>query len=401
MSPRSPLEVLGAFTKLGLTSFGGPIAHLGYFRREFVERRAWLSDAQFTQLVGITQVLPGPASSQLGFAIGLLRAGWLGALAAFVAFTLPSAALLFALSASGRWLSTAPGAVIVHGLKLVAVAVVAHAVVRMSRQLTPDVPRAAIGVLALGALIWMRSPWEQLIVIAGGAGLGGSLLRGTDGARVDGSAERLAPQFGGAAALAALAAFAVLLALALLWPSRAPVLGGIWTSFSQAGALVFGGGHVVLPLLEHTVVASGWVSAESFLAGYGAAQAVPGPMFSLAAYLGALVPTGGSPLAGAVTAVLAIFLPGFLLVVAVLPVWVRVTARPRALQAIAGANAAVVGLLGAALYDPIWTAGVSSAADAVVAAIGLGILWSGRRSPLWVVAWSLLAAGGLALINIS
>ena len=404
-------EVLGAFAKLGVTSFGGPIAHIGYFRREFVERRRWLSEAQFTQLVGITQLLPGPASSQLGFALGLLRAGWLGALAAFAAFTLPSAALLYALSASGAWLSGAAGAVAVHGLKLVAVAVVAHAVVQMARRLTPDLPRIAIGVLALGVLLFLRSPWAQLLVIAGGALAGGLLLPRTAASTSEpapapppasaADSALLSPHYGRATAATALALFALLLAFSFWWPSRAPVLGGIWASFSQAGALVFGGGHVVLPLLERSVVATGWVSAESFLAGYGAAQAVPGPMFSVAAYLGAQVPTGASPLAGALTAVAAIFLPGFLLVVAVLPAWARLTARPRALQAIAGANAAVVGLLAAALYDPIWTAGVGNATDAVVAVIGLGILWSGRRSPLWTVAWCLAAAGGLALINIS
>jgi chromate transporter len=263
----------------------------------------------------------------------------------------------------------------------------------------------------------MRTPWAPLIVIAGGAAAGALLLRRAEvstGASVSASAPKssvavappagpvlLAPGFGGATALAALAVYALLLALTFWWPSRAPVLGGVWTSFSQAGALVFGGGHVVLPLLERTVVATGWVSTEAFLAGYGAAQAVPGPMFSVAAYLGALVPTGAPPLAGAITAVAAIFLPGFLLVVAVLPAWASLTARPRALQAIAGANAAVVGLLAAALYEPIWTAGVASVPDAVIAAIGLVILWSGRRSPLWVVAWCLVAAGGLALINIT
>lgn len=398
---RLAFEVLGAFARLGLTSFGGPLAHIGYFRREFVERRAWVTEEKFTQLVGITQILPGPASSQLGFALGLLRGGWLGALFAFAAFTLPSAVLLYVFAGSGAWTGGTAALLIVHGLKLVAVAVVAHAVIRMARQLTPDLPRLAIAAAALAALLIFRSPWAQIAVIAIGAVLGATLgtvlvPRSASGAE----STLLHPRYGRATASGALALFTLLLVLALWWPSRAPVLGGIWAEFSRAGALVFGGGHVVLPLLEQSVVSTGWVSGEAFLAGYGAAQAVPGPMFSVAAFLGALVPTGGSPIAGALTAVLAVFLPGFLLVIGVLPFWSRLTARPRALPAIAGANAAVVGLLAAALYDPIWTTGVGSAADVVIAGIGLAILWSGRRSPLWMVAWCLTAAGGLAYINV-
>lgn len=392
--PSSPLEVLKVFLRLGLTSFGGPVAHLGYFRAEFVERRRWLTEAQFTQLLAISQFLPGPASSQLGFGIGLLRAGWLGALAAFVAFTLPSALLLlaFASASTAGWMSTAGGVAVIHGLKLVAVAVVAHGVWKMARQLTPDAPRLLIALAAVALMVLTGSAWMQLAVIAGGGLVGLLVLRKS----ADEAPVALPTRYGRAPAVAALVVFGIALAFALSWTSREPSLVSTGAAFWSAGALVFGGGHVVLPLLEQSVVATGWVTPDAFLAGYGAAQAIPGPMFSLSTYLGAAIPTGAPAFLGALVATLAVFAPGFLLLIAVIPAWSRVTALPGALRAVSGINAAVVGLLGAALYDPVWTSGVRGVGDVLIAAGGLGILGLTRRSPLWVVAWCI---GGAMLLG--
>jgi chromate transporter len=390
----SPLEVFTTFLRLGLTSFGGPVAHLGYFRTEFVERRGWLTETQFTQLLAISQFLPGPASSQLGFGIGLLRAGWRGALAAFVAFTLPSALLLLAFanaSASG-WMATTGGAAIVHGLKLVAVAVVAHGVWKMARQLTPDAPRLSIAIGAVAVMVLTESPWMQLAVIAGG-GIAGLLVLTKAGRE---EPITLSTRYGRGASITALVAFGVLLAVSLAWASPEPTLVSTGAAFWSAGSLVFGGGHVVLPLLEQSVVSTGWVSPDTFLAGYGAAQAIPGPMFSLSTYLGAAIPTGAPAAVGALVATLAVFAPGFLLLIAVIPAWSRVTALPGALRAVSGINAAVVGLLGAALYDPVWTSGIEGVGDIVVAAGGLAILGLTKRSPLWVVAWCI---GGALLLG--
>lgn len=396
-SAGTPLEVLGAFAHLGLTSFGGPIAHIGYFHREFVERRKWLSAEQFGQLLALSQFLPGPASSQLGFSIGLMRAGWLGAVAAFVAFTFPSALLLFALAAASAWMRAPLGLAITHGLKLAAVAVVAYGLITMVHRLCTDVIWAILAGAVVVAVLTVGGPWMQLTAIAAGALIGFVFLR----PRVEHQGVPLPVRVGRIAPIAALLLFAVGLAVALSWPTRAPVLQSVWAAFWAAGSLVFGGGHVVLPLLEQSVVVTGWVSADTFMAGYGAAQAVPGPMFTLAAYLGAAVPTGNAPALGALIALLAVFTPGFLLVIGLLPVWSRLTANLRAAGAVAGMNAAVVGLLGAALYDPVWTTGVRSPWDAAVAAVGLALLWNGRRSPLWAVGWCVLGGLGLALINIS
>lgn len=386
------LEVFWAFLRLGLSAFGGPIAHVGYFRREFVERRRWLDGAEFAQLLAISQFLPGPASSQLGFSIGLLRAGWRGALAAFVAFTLPSALLLFALSYVRGSTTSTLGAGLTHGLKLAAVAVVAHGVVRMARQMTPDLSRAMIGVAAAALTLCIESAWTQVLTIVGGAAAGLLLPRRPE----DGQPVTLPVRHGRRAAILAAATFALGLAAALAWPTRAPALGSVAAAFWETGALVFGGGHVVLPLLDRSVVATGWVSQDLFLVAYGAAQAIPGPMFSIAAFLGALVPTGESPALGALVATLCIFAPGFLLVVAVLPVWRAVTQRPRARQAVVGVNAAVVGLLAAALIDPVIPSAVADIADVVVAAIGLALLWDDKRSALWAVGWCVLAGGLVA-----
>ncbi|HEY0504200.1 MAG TPA: chromate efflux transporter [Lysobacter sp.] len=376
------------FLRLGLTSFGGPIAHLGYFREEFVVRRGWVDEARYAQLLAICQFLPGPASSQMGFAIGLLRAGWRGALAAFAGFTLPSALLMLGFAGLAPRLAQGSGAAVVHGLKLVAVAVVAHGVLGMARQMTPDARRLAIAALACALVVTLGSAWSQLLAIALGAWLGAWWCRGL-GTR-DGGA--IPVGYGRGVALALLAVFALGLALALLWPTRAPTPPALAAAFYRAGSLVFGGGHVVLPLLQQSVVDTGWMDADTFLAGYGAAQAVPGPMFSIAAYLGAEVPTGWPPLASALLALLALFLPGFLLLGAALPLWQRVVALPSAAPVLAGVNAAVVGLLAAALYDPVWTQGVAGGSDIAIVAVGFALLLRLRIAALCVVAWCVAAS---------
>lgn len=386
--PSSSVEIFAAFLRLGLTSFGGPVAHLEYLRREFVERRRWLDAAHYGQLLAVCQLLPGPASSQLGFGIGLLRGGWRGALAAFAGFTLPSVVLLLlfarlSTTPHGAWWTSA-----VHGLKLVAAAVVAHGVVRMAQSFTPDVRRAGIALVALALMLWASSALSQVAVIVAGGVLGALLCRD----RPLGGAGALPVMYGARAAVLALVAFGGLLLAALVWPSGSASLPALGAAFTRAGALVFGGGHVVLPLLDASLVGSGWLSPDQFLAGYGAAQAVPGPLFSVAAYLGARVPTGWPWWLGAGVATTAVFLPGFLLLVAVLPAWSRLRALPHAAAAMAGINAAVVGLLAAALYDPIITAGVRSGIDAMIAATGFLFLLLTRRSPLWVVAWCIGAS---------
>lgn len=376
------------FLRLGLTSFGGPIAHLGYFREEFVVRRGWIDEARYAQLLAICQFLPGPASSQMGFAIGLLRAGWRGALAAFAGFTLPSALLMLAFAGLAPRLAHGAGAAVVHGLKLVAVAVVAHGVLGMARQMTPDARRLVIAAMGCVLVVWLGTAWAQLLAIAVGALLGAWWCRrivGRDGAAIP-------VGYGRGLALVLLGAFALGLALALLWPTHAPTAPAMAAAFYRAGALVFGGGHVVLPLLQQSLVDTGWIGADTFLAGYGAAQAVPGPMFSIAVYLGAEVPTGLLPITSALIALLALFLPGFLLLGAALPLWQRVVSLRNAAPMLAGVNAAVVGLLAAALYDPVWTQGVTRWSDVVIVAVGFALLLRLRVAALWVVAWCVAAS---------
>jgi chromate transporter len=387
-------EVLAAFLKLGLTSFGGPIAHLAYFRREFVERRKWLGEAQFAQLLALCQFLPGPASSQLGFSLGLLRAGWAGAIAAFAAFTLPSAILLFAFAALLPSLAGGAGEAALHGLKLVAVAVVAQGVLGMARQLCPDAPRASIAAAAAALLLASGDAWMQILVVVLGAAAGLALCRGVQ--PVAGDAPH--PPYGAGLGWALLGVFTVLL---LGLPLAAHAGGGLLAvveAFYRAGALVFGGGHVVLPLLRETVVVPGWISDDEFLAGYGAAQAVPGPMFTLAAYLGARLPGDAGGLVGAAVALVAIFLPGFLLVAGSLPLWRAVAGRPLAARAVAGVNAAVVGLLGAALYDPVWTSAIRGPLDVAIALVGFTLLVAWRASALLVVLWCVAAALLVAVV---
>ncbi|WP_354518295.1 chromate efflux transporter [Lysobacter enzymogenes] len=384
------------FFRLGLTSFGGPIAHLAYFREEFVTRRGWLDDARFAQLLSVCQFLPGPGSSQMGFAIGLFRGGWLGALAAFIAFTLPSALLMFGFATLAPYLGHGLGAEAVHGLKLVAVVVVAHGLLGMVRQLAPDAPRALIAAGAVALIVLTGNAWMQLIAIALGGILGLWLCRHVMAPKVAVFSVPYGHRYG----IVFLLLFLVGMGGALMWQSTsAPTLEALAAAFYQAGALVFGGGHVVLPMLQQSVVDPGWLDADRFLAGYGAAQAMPGPMFSLAAFVGAEVPLGVPAAAGATVALLALFLPGFLLLLAVLPMWGSLVRRPWAASAMAGVNAAVVGLLLAAFYNPVWAEGVCGPADFAIAVIGFALLATMRISALWIVLWCVAGSLVASLIR--
>ncbi|GAA0285306.1 chromate efflux transporter [Rhodovulum strictum] len=387
-------EVFAVFLKLGLTSFGGPIAHLGYFRDELVTRRRWLSDAAYADLVALCQFLPGPASSQAGFALGLMRAGWRGALAAFAAFTLPSALILLVFAMTAAAIAGPVGTGALAGLKIVAVAIVAQAVWGMARTLCPDRARAAIALGAVVLLAFVPGAWGMVGAIALGA-LAGLVLGPGAGGAVGGP---VAMPVSRRAALAALGAFVALLVLLPLVAGFSPVLALV-DSFYRAGALVFGGGHVVLPLLQAELVGPGHVSQEAFLAGYGAAQAVPGPLFTFAAYLGAVQGQGPGGVLGAALALAAIFLPGFLILTGVLPFWDRFRAMARAQSLMRGANAAVVGILGAALYAPVFTGAIGDMRDfALALACFLALmLW---RAPPWAVVILAASGGaGLALIG--
>ncbi len=380
-------EVLICFLKLGVTSFGGPVAHVGFFRREFVERRAWLSETQFAQLLAICQFLPGPASSQLGFAVGMHRAGWLGGVLAFVAFTTPAAVLMFVFAYALPTLSNQFGQSIIDGLKLVAVVVVSDAVIKMGRSLCPDLRRKMLATLAAVVVIFLESQWTQLIVIFSGAVLGWLFCAHPEQPKD----EQIAVTYSRSLGLMAFVIFAVLFVMLNIFSGANPLLT-ISSAFYETGALVFGGGHVVLPLLEHEIVEGGWVTQEYFLSGYGAAQAIPGPMFSFAAYLGAGIANDFGPVAGATMATLSIFLPGFLLLVAALPYWRLVTANTSAARVIAGINAAVVGLLIAALIDPIIVGGIDSGVDILIAVVGFAWLAVLHKSPVWVVVWCIVAS---------
>lgn len=388
----TPGEVFGTFLKLGLTSFGGPIAHLGYFRDELVTRRGWLSDHAYADLVALCQFLPGPASSQVSFALGLMRAGWLGALAAFTAFTLPSALILLAFAMTAATVSGPIGTGALHGLKIVAVAIVAQAVWGMARNLCPDRERASIAVGAVAVLALVPGAFGMVGAIVLGALAGLILGRGTEkpvGGHVTMPVRR------GQAGIA-LAAFASLLVLLPLVAGGSQTLAVI-DSFYRAGALVFGGGHVVLPLLQAEVVVPGWVTPDAFLAGYGAAQAVPGPLFTFAAYLGAVLGPEPNGISGAVIALLAVFLPGFLILIGVLPFWDRFRAMATAQSAMQGANAAVVGILGAALYSPVFTSAIGDMRDFTLALVCFVLLMAWKTPPWVVVIVAALGGAGLAL----
>jgi chromate transporter len=372
-----PFEVFAAFLKLGLTAFGGPIAHLGYFRAEFVERRKWLSEAAYADLVALCQFLPGPASSQVGFAIGLQRAGAVGALAAWCAFTLPSAALMTAFALGAARLRGALAQGLIHGLKLVAVAVVAQAVLGMARSLAPDARRAVIAAGAAVLVSLAATTLGQVGAIALGA-VAGLLVCREPGAEATTAGLPAVPRTIG---LAALGTFLLLLLGGPLLEAATqnPALAR-FDAFYRSGALVFGGGHVVLPLLQGAIVDKGWVDQGTFLAGYGAAQAIPGPLFTFAAYLGAAARGPPDGLAGAALGLGAIFLPGLLALVAALPFWGALRSRPTARAAMQGANAAVVGILAAALYSPVWTSAVLGRAD-FAAALALFVLLAAARLP--------------------
>ena len=386
----SATEVWLAFTKLGLTSFGGPIAHIGYFREEFVVRRGWLEEHAFADLVALFQFLPGPTSSQVGFSIGLNRAGYLGGIAAWLGFTLPSAIALVLFAYGAGALAGTIGTGLLHGLKLVAVAIVAQAVWGMARTLCPDPQRASIALVAAIVVLSATSALAQVAAMLIGA-LGGLLLcRGA----VRSFKAPLSAPISRSAGMVALALFAGLLAglpiATALVQSRTLDL---FDAFYRSGALVFGGGHVVLPLLREAVVTPGWIDDSVFLAGYGATQAVPGPLFTFGAYLGAMIDPV-SRVAGAAIALVAIFLPGLLLVLGTLPFWGLLRNRAPAQAAMHGVNAAVVGLLGAALYDPVWTSAVRTHGDFALALVAFVLLVAWRLPPLAVVIIG--AIGGIA-----
>ena len=388
----SPLEVLRVFVRLGVTCFGGPIAHIGYFRDEFVLRRHWIDERSYADLVGLCQFMPGPASSQVGFSIGLMRAGYRGGLAAWTGFTLPSAIALVLFAYGAGELGGPAGIGLLHGLKLVAVAIVAQAVWGMARTLCPDRERASIAAAVALIILFSASSVSQLAAILLG-GVAGLWLCRTGPPSTTG---HVTVPVSRTAGVAALLAFFLLLA-------GLPVLRGLANSqgialfeaFYRSGALVFGGGHVVLPLLREAFVTPGWVSDDAFLAGYGAAQAVPGPLFTFAAYLGAVVTPSPHGLTGAMLGLIGIFLPGLLILMGTLPFWDTFRKRAGAQAVMCGVNAAVVGLLGAALYNPVWTSSVKTPGDFAIALVGFVLLTVWRAPPLVVVIVS--ALGGIAV----
>jgi chromate transporter len=395
-APRgSPGEVFRVFLKLGLTSFGGPIAHLGYYREELVVRRRWIDEAGYADLVALAQFLPGPASSQVGFSLGLLRGGPYGGLAAWAAFTLPSALALL-LFAWGATAFHGPfGVGLLHGLKLAAVAIVGQAVWGMARSLCPDRERASLAVAAVLIVAFVGGSAGQIAAIAAG-GLAGLALCRDGGAPAIGRLDFPISRPEGAALLATF--LVLLLGLPLLTAAGAGQPVALFDAFYRAGALVFGGGHVVLPLLQAEVVQPGWVETDEFLAGYGATQAVPGPIFAFAAYLGAVMGPPPSGLVGATICLVAIFLPGLLLMAGALPFWDEFRSRPSAQAALRGTNAAVVGILAAALHDPVWTSAVVTPTDFALALAGFVALtvW---RAPSWLAVLGMaLASAALATL---
>ncbi len=385
----SPLTVFLVFLRLGLTSFGGPVAHLGYFRTEFVERRQWLDEAAYADLIALCQFLPGPASSQVGIAIGTIRAGFLGGLTAWLGFTLPSALIMIGV-AYGVTVLGDPASGWLRGLKVVVVAVVAQAVWQMSQRLCPDRLRASFAIAAAIVLLLWPDALVQLLVIGLGGLAGWRLLKvaSTNGANF---LSPITPRVGiGFAAL-----FAVLLGGSLLATLSDDATLTLLAGMVRSGSLVFGGGHVVLPLLETVTVGAGLMNADTFITGYGAAQAVPGPLFTFSAYLGAVAAAPPGGWLGGVLALIAIFLPSFLLVWAALPFWAALRAQPAAQAALAGINAVVVGILLAALYQPVITNAIRGPVDVALALSAFAALhvW---RAPPWavVVGWAVI--GGLA-----
>jgi len=391
----SPIEVLLIFLKLGISCFGGPIAHIGYFRDEFVVRRRWLDEWAYADLVALCQFLPGPASSQVGFSIGLMRAGYLGAAAAWIGFTLPSAILLVLFAYGAGSLHGAIGIGLLHGLKFVAVAIVAQAVWGMARTLCPDRERVSIATIAALIILFSGTSLAQIGAIAFGAVTGLWLCRNGQPSEPGHAVVPVSRKMG----MAALIIFFVLLAgLPLLRNLGAGSSAALFDAFYRSGALVFGGGHVVLPLLREAFVAPGWVSDDAFLAGYGAAQAVPGPLFTFSAYLGFVMQPEPNGLPGAGLALIAIFLPGILMTAGSLPFWDLLRTRASFQSAIRGVNAAVVGLLLAAFYNPVWTSAIFKPVDFGLALLSFGLLAFWKLPPWLVVV--LTAVGGEVIARI-
>jgi chromate transporter len=388
-------EILAVFLRLGVTSFGGPIAHLGYFHDEFVLRRRWLDEKTYADLVALSQFLPGPASSKVGIAVGLSRAGYLGALAAWAGFTLPSAVALVLFGYGVDALGDVLGGGWLHGLKIVAVAVVAQAVLSMMRSLAPDRERATLAVVAAAIVLAVPTAWGQIAAIVLG-GLAGIVLLHS-AAPADHVA--LPHPVSRPVAIAAIAVFfAILFGLPLLVAAVPSHSLQLFEAFYRAGSLVFGGGHVVLPLLQAAVVPPGWVTNDEFLAGYGAAQAVPGPLFTFSAYLGTVMGPPPNGWVGAILCLVAMFLPSFLLVIGPLPFWDELRRRPWAQSALRGVNAAVVGLLLAALYRPVWTSGITNGADFALAVAAFLLLFMWKTPPWLVVVFCALGGAATAAL---
>jgi len=392
-TPGTAREVLRVSTKLGLTSFGGPIAHLGYFHEEYVTRQKWIDEESYADIVALCQFLPGPASSQVGIAIGLVRAGVRGALAAWAGFTLPSALAMLAFAYGVSSFGDVLDSGWLHGLKIVAVAVVAQAVWGMAVNLTPDRARVSVAIVAAVTVLAWSSALSQILVIVVAGLIGWRLLP-------RGAALPIHPLRVAISRRSAVVAWGLFASLLVLLPIAAEIGGGqglaIFDSFYRAGSLVFGGGHVVLPLLQAEVVPPGWITNAEFIAGYGAAQAVPGPLFTFSAYLGAMIWGGSNAWVGATIALVAIFLPSFLLIFGALPFWDLLRARVGFQAALRGINAGVVGILLAALYDPVWTSAIEAPEDFAVALVAFGLLvfW---KLPPWVVV--ILAALGGELVS--
>ena len=385
----SPFEVLRVFLRLGLTSFGGPVAHLGYFRAEFVQRRRWLDEPAFADIVALCQFLPGPASSQVGISLGILRAGLPGAFAAWLGFTGPSALAMILFGYGVTELGDLSHAAWLHGLKIVAVAVVAQAVWGMARSLCPDRERATIAVGASILVLAVPSAPGQVGAIVAGGLIGWALLR--DGAIPQPGVELAVHLPRAWSVAAAVAFFALLIGLPVLAAAVPSHTVGLIDSFYRSGSLVFGGGHVVLPLLQAAVVPPGWVSNDAFLAGYGAAQAVPGPLFTFSAYLGTVMGPAPNGWVGGLICLAAIFLPSFLLLIGALPFWDTLRRRPAVQSALRGVNSAVVGLLLAALYRPVWTSAIYAPADFAIGIVAFLLL------ALWAVPpWLVVILGAVA-----
>ena len=390
-----PLQVFVEFFMLGLTSFGGPVAHLGYFHERFVRRERWISAEAYADLVGLCQLLPGPSSSQVGMGLGLIRAGWLGGLAAWAGFTLPSAVLMVLaaslLSAHPSWIDGGW----VHGLMVAAVAVVAQAVLGLQRKLAPDRQRASLMVAAAVLVLLVPRVWAQLLALLLGGLVGWCAL--TPPELEPSAPKRLVVSLRRSVALGLLA-LAVLLFIALPWLSAEarPLLVQQLSAFLRTGSLVFGGGHVVLPLLEQALVPNGWIDLQQFLAGYGAAQVLPGPMFSFAAFLGFDLQPGLQGITGSAMALIALFVPSFFLIGGLLPFWSDLGQLAPMRRALLGINAAVVGILLAALFQPIWQTGIHSGAEFSLALVAFLLLVSWRQ-PAWRVVLFCAVVGGLTL----